>query len=310
MAIQIIAVGDLHLRKTAPAMRTDDYFATLERKLDFIFETADEYEVHDIIMPGDIFDRADAPHGLVEWAIKKFQASEKTFYFVYGQHDLRYHTSDKANSPLGVLVAALKKKAYVLDAEGLTIGEFCTKIKNIVNLKGVSWGEEIPVFDDELPADYRTNILVIHRPITIEQLPWDSPDLLTADQLMEACPSANLFISGDNHTSFASKGHDQLVLNMGSVLRSSIAQVDHKPAIALLTIDKTIKYEIIRIPMRRNVFDTEKAEEAAKKEEQLTAFVESLQREYNPELDFKRNLIQASKTCPKGVKNIFEEIFT
>ena len=40
-------------------------------------------------------------------------------------------------------------------------------------------------------------------------------------------------VSGDNHQSFVEKYKDQLLVNPGSIMRSTIAQFDHKPKIYL-----------------------------------------------------------------------------
>lgn len=310
--LKFLAVGDLHLRKSSPAMRTDDFFATLERKLDFIFETGHEHNCSAIIFPGDIFDRHDAPHGLVEWAIRKFRASNHLCLFVYGQHDLRYHTSDKQNSPLGVLIAAMESKARVLTPDNAFI-TYDPPSGITAVIRGCSWGEAIPEFPliEGLGkhAEDAVNILVLHRPIINSPVPWDHDDMLTTDQLFDSC-NADVFVCGDNHQQFVKMtGEGRLIVNMGSVLRTTTAQIEHKPALCLirLPIEDWYDQKEIIIPHRRKIFDTEAVEAKEEQNEKIAAFLEGLSKEFDAELSFKENLRLAAEETPKGVQDILQE---
>lgn len=299
--VHVLAVGDLHLRKTAPSMRTDDFFATMERKLNEIFDIAKEHLCEIIVFPGDIFDRHDAPHGLVEWAIRQFARRDFTYLFVFGQHDLRYHTSDKQNSPLGVLCAGLGTQAYILSPEHpfklITISA-------TLKFHGVSWGEPLPSkFDGDMH-----HIVVMHRPVTAEDLPWDHDDLITDRDLIKKCP-ADVFITGDNHTRFVTEYMGAMVVNMGSVLRTSTAQVDHTPMVGVLSFtERTCALEQVQLTIRKKVFDMDIVEAKAANEEKLTAFVAGLQDKFDPELRFIDNLRLAAVDAPDGVRRVIEEV--
>lgn len=306
----ILIVGDLHLRKTKPEMRLDDYFEAMQRKVDFIFDMAMRNKVQFIIFPGDIFDRPDAPHGLVEWAIRMFKRDLPfEFLFVYGQHDLRYHTSDKQNSPLGVLVAALEGRARVLTPEATY---FAAYHKLGLSFWGCSWGDEIPPdLGDGINADADiVKILVLHRLIMREKAHWaeDDPKVLTTKELYRTC-NADVFICGDNHEKFTVSARGRRIINMGSVMRSNTKQVDHEPALGLLRVggDKKIDFEEILIPIEQGVFDMEKVEEKQEQEERTSRFVEGLQQDFDPELSFKENIRVAAEQAPKGVQSILQE---
>lgn len=299
--VRLLAIGDLHLRKSKPAMRIDDFISEQDRKLDFILELAKTEKCQALIMPGDVFDRPDSPHGLVEWAIRKFSRQPYQFLFVFGQHDLRYHTSDKQNTPLGVLCAALENKAHILSPK--IPYRLATGLQTPV-FYGCSWGEPLPSeWEDDA-----TRILVMHRPVTMEKLPWDHPDLIMAQDLIDTCP-AHLFITGDNHVSFKLENKRAKLINLGSVMRTSIAQIEHKPQVALISIwGKQIKMELIPIPIANDVFDLERVAEKEENEEKLTAFIDGLQHDFNPELSFVDNLRAAAENCPVGVRKIISEV--
>lgn len=299
--MNILAVGDLHLRKTGPALRTDDWFATQERKLDEIFKVAEDSNCACVVFPGDVFDRSDAPYGLVEWAIRKFKVHNLLYLFVYGQHDLRYHTSNKQNTPLGCLVAGLSIQAEVLlPTEAFSIVEGQLR----ANFYGCSWGEALP---QEVEGGC-INVVVMHRPISLEFVPWDHPDFLLAKDLVKKC-SAQLFITGDNHGQFIGRFKRGTVVNMGSVMRTTTSQVEHKPAVAIISLEKSkIDIKAVQIQIRKSVFDIEQVERKQAKDEKIAEFVSGLQNGFNPELRFVDNLQAAAKDTSQGVQDILHEV--
>lgn len=309
MEIKLVAVGDLHLRKSSPLMRKDDYFETLKNKLAFILEEAQKEKASAVIFPGDVFDRFDAPYSLVEYAIRVFSSYDLTYLFVFGNHDLRYHTSDKVNTPLGVLVAGIgAEKAKVLDSIPFYIS---SKTGRSIALYGASWGEAVPtvVKDDSYGA-----ILVTHWPITVEQIPWEIPNLVTANAFMQQHPDYDLFITGDNHNLFTvtndKSGQD--LINLGSVGRQTIQQLEHVPSIAKITIHMGCRptYVVEPIPIEQDVWAEGADSHFSVQEAQVQRFVESMRKEFNPELSFVDNLQNAITTAPEGVKHIISKILS
>lgn len=307
MATNILACGDLHLRTTRPKMRTDDFIAAQERKLQTLIDMANDYECRAVVFPGDVFDRHDASHGLVEWAIRMFKQFPGKVLFVYGQHDLRYHTSDKQNTPLGVLVAGLGSKAVILTEDAYTI-ESVNSTEDSILFYGCSWGDPLPnLLDCGL-----WEIVVMHRPVTVKPLPWEHEDLITAKELMEQCP-ASLFITGDNHTQFIEKSKTSVVFNMGSVMRTTAAQTEFKPAAALITLDGIdLSYKLMPLTIRRGVFDTAQIEQQRhaedRRNDRLEKLTESLSKSFDAGLSFVDNLRMASKDMDAGVRDILAEV--
>lgn len=299
--MKILAAGDLHLRRSSPSLRSDDFLAAQERKLDEILGTAIEQDCQYVVFPGDVFDRSDAPHGLVEWAIRKFQSCSLDYLFVYGQHDLRYHTSDKQNTPLGVLSAALFPRAHILTPNSV----YRAKERHLqANFYGCSWGEPLP---EHMTDDF--NIMVMHRPISDKPIPWDHPDFLLASELVKKVP-AQVFITGDNHAQFICKFKNAIVFNMGSVMRTNTLQVDSKPAVAIISLEanKPVEFVISPLTIQKDVFYMDKVEAKQVEEEKIAKFVSGLQDGFNPELKFVDNLRVAAKTAPQGVRDIINQV--
>lgn len=308
--VRILAVGDLHLRRNAPRSRDDDYMGEQARKLQTILNMGEEHGCDAIVFPGDVFDRWDAPHGLVEWALKQFKCcSVPRFYFVYGQHDLRYHTSDKSNSPLGVLIAGLAPYGCCLEALSVVIPFRAGDKEMRTAFYGASWGEELPPQLDQ----YDYHCVAMHRPITEKPLPWEHEAMMTSRELAKACP-ADVFICGDNHTQFITeiKSRGQVVLNMGSVMRTSIAQVEHRPALALVQFDEQgCRYERLPLMIRKHVFAEDavsRARDEEERNEKLAELMTSLEKGFDAELSFVDNLRLAAQHAEPGVQNVISEV--
>lgn len=136
--------------------------------------------------------------------------------------------------------------------------------------------------------------------------------MITAKQLMEECP-ASLFITGDNHTQFIQKSKTSVVFNMGSVMRTTAAQMEHKPAVELITLDGTIlSHTHIPLTVRRGVFDIREIEIQRHAEDKRTVRLEnlttSLSKSFDAGLSFIDNLRIASKDMDQGVKDILSEV--
>ena len=121
---------------------------------------------------------------------------------------------------------------------------------------------------------------------------WVAQENFTyAKSLLEKFPCYNLIVSGDNHQSFIEKYKDRILVNPGSIMRSTVAQYDHLPKIYLWKA-KNNSVETIDIPIKSalDVFDLSYSEDEKKKDERMSAFVDSLQMDGEVKMSFKKNL--------------------
>jgi len=275
--MKIGCFGDVHITDKRPKNRTDkDYLNSLYRKIEWArVEPLKECEY--IIMPGDIFDSFKASDFLKQFAIPLFLKMK--VLAIYGQHDLRFHNSNKMNTPLRVLEVA--KAVTVLNGKPL---EVCPGVE----IYGCNWGEEIPkIVDPEA-----LNILVIHLMVIKDEKLWSAQEGHSMAKILLRTSGFDLIISGDNHQRFTSNYKDKALINMGSLMRSKIDQVDHKPAVAVFDTE-TKKVEVIDIPVKpiNEIFRIEEAQKEADRSEQLESFIEGLESTEEIEgLDFKANV--------------------
>jgi predicted phosphodiesterase len=219
---------------------------------------------------------------------QKFPNDALQVYVTFGQHDLRYHNSDLGNTPLNVLIAT--DVICLLDKDPT---EF-----NRIAFYGSGWGEEIPKITTK---DF--NVLVTHRMIINEEKIFDQQTEFEWANAFLLKNKFDLVISGDNHQFFVAQAGNKTLINCGSLMRSNIGQVNHKPSVVVFDT-KTRKYEILRIPVKpwEEVMNFESAKEDKIRNEKLETFVKGLGESEEVGLDFVANLqkmIKDNKVDPE-----------
>ena len=291
--MKILIVGDQHRTDKRPKNRTDDYYATLIRKTLWQFDFAMRNSCECIIFPGDVFDTYKTPFNVVREMIRLTRKCEdgvigiKCLY-TFGQHDVRYHTTDVNNTPLGVLLAGtsgelLGSEPFVFDNNGKP-----------VHVYGAGWGEDVPE-----PVDNEAcNIIATHRMVIGDNPLWEGQtDYVTAKDLLQDTRYA-LWACGDNHQRvIASTLRHKHVVNMGSMMRSTIAQFGHTPAVCLYDTD-TRRISIHDIPHApfENVFKADEIAEKVETDTRIQDFVESLKSVDTSVTDFPKALAAYMKT--------------
>ena len=297
--MKLMLCGDWHIDNTRPERRIDDYWKTVQDKISFILRLAKENDCL-ILQPGDFFNSHRTNDFLKRYVIMTLKALDLKVLTVFGQHDLRYHSSDVKNTPLGVLQAS--GVVVVLGFDPVTFWDF--------SVYGASWYEDIPKIEDI----HVNNILVIHRMIIKNSKLWDGQEDATFGNILLKTSGYRLIVSGDNHNHFtiSTKANRHLV-NCGSLLRTKIDQVDHTPLVYIYdTDDQTITpHEVPHEPFDK-VFNMEKYNEEKKEDEKLNAFVDRLDGDVELEgLDFIKNMdsyVAAQKDLDETTLGIIEEV--
>jgi len=296
--MKILCSGDWHIRATNPRYRIDNYYETLMGKIRWIFELAAKEGCEIILQPGDFFDSPDQANYVIRELVSIIRYYDAIRLFsIYGQHDTRYRKI--FNTTLGIfeemeLVYILGDTLYNVDG---------------VNFYGASYGKEIPVptHPDEI------NILIVHKMIVKEfQLWWDQTDYISARDMLKKYDTYDLIISGDNHQSFTyGSKFGSMLINCGSLMRTTITQRDHKPMVYIVDMDtnEVTKHEVPIRPIDE-VMNLELADEIKERNEDLEAFMSGLSSNYDAELSFEKNLTSLMKTneTSKEIRSIAENI--
>ena len=100
--MKLLVMGDQHIDNSTIKTRKDNVLAACADKLGQIFQIAKSHKVEAILQPGDFFESHKANDFLKQWTINflKSDMANIPVYTVFGQHDLRFHSSNTNNTPL------------------------------------------------------------------------------------------------------------------------------------------------------------------------------------------------------------------
>lgn len=304
--MKLLLMGDPHADTRKPENRIDDFFETQWKKIDWIYELADLERCKFVLIPGDFFNSHRANDFLKQHYINllRFWGETVRTLTVFGQHDMRYHSSERKNTPLWVLHSAVALTVLQRDDP-----VHAQDNSNRIYFHGCSWGEDIP--EIELPRD-GYNVLVIHRLVIKDEKLWDGQEEFTYGNHLLRTTKFDLILSGDNHETFTIPQGNRLLVNPGSLMRSRIDQKNHKPCVYIVdTQEKTIEQRFIPIKPITEVMDLEKAQVKQERNEKLDVFIKSLSEGVKIEgLNFVKNLMRTVKRSKlgEGVVKIIEEV--
>ena len=297
--MKLLITGDWHLDTQKPENRTDDYFQTQYGKVKWIFQKAVNEGCHAILQPGDLFNSHKANDFLKQFYMDRILfyckdvdglSKPPYLYTIYGQHDLRFHSSDKDNTPLRVLEVADACSVLSGDNDNLCIDP------SGIYLYGMNWGEEIP----KRTSEKGVHILLMHKLVIEDTVGWEK-DFLSADNVLRLSKH-DIIVCGDNHLSFMREicddvGPTRLLFNCGSLMRSKVDQIDHKPVVYTVnTVDLQWKAHSVPIKPFHDVMNVSRAQMRADRNEQLESFVDKLGGEVEISgLDFKLNVMSYCK---------------
>jgi hypothetical protein len=180
-------------------------------------------------------------------------------------------------------------------------------LKGILDVYGASWNEEIPaIFPEDTPS-----ILVTHRMIIKDTKLWEGQENYEIANNLLKNNRFELIVTGDNHQHFVEEYDGRFLVNCGSLMRSTSAQVDHIPVIYIWDSEtKELIYDEIPIEPIENVMNLKKLGEDKENDEKLEAFVKGLQDQQMEGFDFKENLYIYIKenNIPEPVETIIETI--
>lgn len=268
-----IFVADLHLTDTTPASRTDDYIAAQEQKLQWLQTLSTAHDGCPIVCSGDVFDKWKASPWLLQWAYHYLPAP---FITIPGNHDLPMHSMNRYDESALAVLEAVGKVQVLKDVPAyLTIGS--------------------------------RRIAILHELI----FPTGSSITTLIDGAKQAAAllmdyeDVDVILTGDNHMSFVEKLSNRILVNPGSMMRSTAAQTEHRPA-ALLYYAKqnTVTWEYF--PTTPDVLNRKHIDAAKDRDDRITTYIERMHKSQVHGLSFRQNLeayFQANST-PKKIRDI------
>ena len=258
-----ILTSDWHIRADTPICRTDDFTTEMWRKVQFINDLANEHNIP-ILIAGDIGHRPQWPN----WLIEKFMSiiSDIEIIAIAGQHDLPGHNLESMpESGFGVLMRA----GYI----SLT--------PTIPWIAGFPYGTEI--------TKTESAVAMTHQMVIEDKPYWPGQVASSAKSLLKKFPDYKLILSGDNHQPFVVEHEGRLLVNPGSMMRSTADQIDHNPRVYLWEA-KSNSVEAVYLPIEQGVIDRSHIDTKKEKDARIEAYTTRLSERYEVGLSYEENL--------------------
>ena len=272
-----ILSADWHLRSDTPQCRTDDFIKAQEIKIDFIINLAKEHQIP-ILISGDLGHKSQWPNWLLEWAIKKFR--DVNILCIPGQHDLPNHKIELIpQSGIGVLSAAGAINLL------FTIGFYSDSLDCYLH----SYPYDKKINKSSFPNDKKT-ICMTHQMIIKDKEEWPDQKATQAKNLLKQFPEYDLILSGDNHQPFVVEYEGRLLVNPGSIMRTTTIQIDHQPRVYLWYKD-TNEVEAVYLPIEQDVISTDHIIDIKERDSRMESYIERVRNDVEIELSFEDNII-------------------
>lgn len=240
---KFIFTTDWHICFKQPSSRKDDIFKTQLEKLNYFVELCNQELPDFIIHGGDLFDspRSVDP-SVLNKTISILRKLKAPMYYIPGSHDIYgYNLDSYKQAFIGTLASAnclniLNEKGIYQFPGKLYVGVMPCQLTNDV--------KDYIMFKD-------CDIIVSHNMITEESVPYSH--ILISD--LAKSFSKKIFLCGHNHKPFYVMENNNLFVNTGPLIRTSITEADVKPHISVFVKKNlNISYYEKFIPINQDVF--------------------------------------------------------
>lgn len=228
---EALLIGDLHLAGKNPPNRIDDIVTNLQfEKMEEIIDIANQMDVP-IICTGDIFHTPTVSNKILSRFGKIINELKREFYFVFGNHDLQYHSMEKIdNTSIGVEWANNYKIRH--------ISEFHIHYGSQNRWAYIDYGTP-------LTHPPGSKFLLSHKAIINDSLinaeSWIADDINFCQAAADFDGMFKLIVCGHWHKPYIYKHKQTLIINPGPVIRRQITERE-MPRVILIDL-VTIKYE-------------------------------------------------------------------
>ena len=286
-----ILCSDIHLRDSSPICRTDDFIETQTRKLKWLSDLQEKYNVP-ILCGGDLFNYHKPSPWLLGYALRNLPNG---IICVPGQHDLPAHSLEN------------------IEKSGIQVLSDAEKIRLIINpmndfvavghheVIGFPWGVDWNMDCDAL------KIALIHYGVYESKPHYPGAEVSggSAKLVLDKLYDYDLVVSGDNHLSFTYTSGKRILVNPGSFMRTTASQIDHEPSVYLWDAKSNL-VERVYVPIEKGVISREHIEETQERDERLDAFISQLKPSAELTVNFKDNLKShiAMNKVSKEVSNL------
>lgn len=266
--VRAILAADIHLQTRPPIARSEepDWWGAMARPLKEIWLLANKHDAP-VIYAGDIFDKWNASPELINFAIENLPCG----FAVAGQHDLPNHNYDEIRRSAYWTLVKAGIIHNIRPGETINTRTFRNDRWDLW-VTGWPWG-----FDPKPPEQEKgLRVAAIHKFIWTNNTGYHgAPEEDRIPVYKKKLKGYDAALFGDNHIGFDRVYNGTSIFNCGSIMRRHTDQADYWPGVGLLHANGTVTRHYLDTS-EDVLIETTKAEEAAEKLLDMTAFVEEL----------------------------------
>lgn len=300
-----ILCADIHLSPQVPRCRDEEeYLPAMFRKLRFIRDLQRKHDGIPVLCAGDVTDKWYLERG-EQWFVTKVIHLMHWWIAVPGQHDLPQHSLNLYDKSW---LATLEEAGCIAVFHKPHILNQLSGPKDFYSIFMFPWGVEPGPYKG---VEEKRKVALIHRMVYQGRPPYPGADKDggTAKALLRKMKGFDLIVSGDNHETFVEELNGRLLVNPGSMMRTSAKQADHEPCVFLwYAEDNTV--ERVVLPHDRRAVSREHLDRAEEHDSRMGAFVERLSGDVDLSIGFRENVLERMKSSDvsKGTKDIVMEV--
>lgn len=288
--MKFLVISDPHFHGKNDVCRKDDVIITQFEKLKEVVELSNKYNVN-IICLGDIFDSSTISYSVYAKVANILNELKNNFYFVWGNHDLLWHSLDlKSSTTLGALEISHPKVKH---------------ISELWHIDYIDWGER------NIPNEGK--VLCSHKAIIPKNIKdnifWDNKDDVAI--LDGRFKDYKLILCGHYHKQYIVKNKNQLLINPGPLVRRNVKEINEIPSTILID-ENTLKYEAIHLSCAKSSDDVISTSHLTSKEtfinENLKELIETLKTSKTKSSRFRALLETAISELDKDFAKILKDI--
>lgn len=282
-----ILAADIHLSPRVPKCREEgEYISAIFKKLEFIRDLQVQHQCP-VLCAGDVTDRWYLDKG-EQWFVTQVIQLMHNWIAVAGQHDLPQHNPELYDKSW----LAILEEARCIEVWENGFQKYYHDIELVIS--AFPWGEAPCAFKD-IKSGHKS-VALIHRMVYQGKPPYPGADKDggTAKALMRKMKDFDLIVSGDNHETFVEELNGRLLVNPGSMMRTSAKQADHKPCVFLWYAGSN-NIEQVVLPHDKHAVSREHLERKELHDSRMQAFVEKLKGNVDLSMGFKENVFARLK---------------
>lgn len=237
--MKLLFFTDAHGMSRKPSARLDNYSETILSKIEWIGKYAKENQVDAVLCGGDLLDSPDVSETFIRKMCMILKSFPCPIYTVIGNHDEYGYSPDTFNrTTLGVAEGVGVLNRLYLDKENI-IGDF-----NITGQDSdfdLDKGEQnLYKYSNSKRVEGKVNVHVVHGMLVEKE--WPMVSCTTIDEVVKACPNADIILSGHEHTGFGVieryvNGRKVIFCNPGSLGRITSSTGDLRKDVRVAQIE-------------------------------------------------------------------------